>query len=65
VNRTIDRFDWFYEHIGRGGACGQDSPGVCRFVAGTQTQNVPEGYNVDKFAVGRLQYDQIFSYGFE
>ena len=34
-------------------------------VAGTQTQNVPEGYDVDKFAVGRLQYDQIFSYGFE
>lgn len=34
-------------------------------VAATQTQNLPEGYDIYKFAIGRLQYDQIFSYGFE
>jgi uncharacterized delta-60 repeat protein len=30
-------------------------------VAGTQTQSGPD----DKFGIGRLRYDQIFSYGFE
>lgn len=33
-------------------------------VAGTQTQTVSNG-NISKFAIGRLQYEQIFSNGFD
>jgi uncharacterized delta-60 repeat protein len=35
-------------------------------VAGTQTQSITgDSANTHKFAIGRLQYDQIFSFGFE
>jgi uncharacterized delta-60 repeat protein len=35
-------------------------------VAGTQAQSIPtENANDYNFAIGRLEYDQIFSYGFE
>lgn len=35
-------------------------------VAGTQAQSIPtENANTYNFAIGRLQYNQIFSYGFE
>ena len=35
-------------------------------VAGTQSQTIPmENSDTHKFAIGRLQYDQIFSFGFE
>ncbi len=35
-------------------------------VAGTQAQSIPgDSANTYNFAIGRLQYDQIFSYGFE
>jgi uncharacterized delta-60 repeat protein len=34
-------------------------------VAGTQTQSTSNGYDEVQFGIGRLQYDQIFRYGFD
>ncbi len=34
-------------------------------IAGTESQSATGGTTIEKFAIGRLQYDQIFSYGFQ
>ncbi len=34
-------------------------------VAGTQELSTNQGYNDSQFGIGRIQYDQIFRYGFE